>query len=164
MDVVALLIAHLEPSEAVQPGQCALNYPAISTEPLAGLDTPASNAWDDATSTQGLAAHSEVIALVSVQLARSFAGSSSRHANRLNRINGRFQHLAVMHIGCRLGYGERDALPVDHNMALRARFPAIRRIRAGLRSPPGAGTLAESSATRVQSILSASPRRSSNTW
>jgi hypothetical protein len=56
-----------------------------------------------------------------------------------------------------------DALPVDHNMALRARFASIRRIRPGFFAPPGAGTLAESSEARAQSILSASPKRSRST-
>jgi hypothetical protein len=39
---------------------------------------------------------------------------------------------------------ERDARPVDHNMALGARLSLIRWIRAGFCSPLLAGTLAES--------------------
>jgi len=48
-------------------------------------------------------------------------------------------------------------------MALRALFAAIRWIRPGRFAPPGAGTVAESKAALDQSILSASPSRSSNT-
>jgi hypothetical protein len=50
---------------------------------------------------------------------------------------------------------ERDALAVDHQMALAARFAAIRRVRANLLvrpSPPLAGTLEASRLARVQSI------------
>jgi hypothetical protein len=54
-------------------------------------------------------------------------------------------------------YRERDASLVCHNMALRARFSLIRRIRAGSLSPLFADTLAESRETLSQSIRSASP-------
>src|SRR5215208_1265238 len=43
-------------------------------------------------------------------------------------------------------------------MALRARFAAICRVRARILAPPGAATLAESSAALDQSIRLASPR------
>ncbi len=52
---------------------------------------------------------------------------------------------------------------VDHKMALRARFAAIRRIRPGLSAPFLAGMLALSRLALDQSILSASPSRSSST-
>ena len=60
-------------------------------------------------------------------------------------------------------YRERDASLVCHNMALRAHFSLIRRIRAGSLSPLFADTLAESRETLSQSIRSASPRRSRST-
>jgi hypothetical protein len=56
-----------------------------------------------------------------------------------------------------------DASAIDHKMALRARFAAIRRIRPGLIAPLFAGTLAASRLARDQSIWSASPNQSSNT-
>jgi hypothetical protein len=43
-------------------------------------------------------------------------------------------------------------------MARRARLPAIRRMRAGLCPPFGAGTVNESTEARLQSSLSASER------
>jgi hypothetical protein len=57
----------------------------------------------------------------------------------------------------------RDARPLDHNMALRARLSLICRIRSGSLAPLLAGTLAESREVRSQSICSASPRRSKRT-
>jgi hypothetical protein len=59
---------------------------------------------------------------------------------------------------------KRDTLGFDHKVALRARFSTIRRIRAGELAPLFAGTLALSSAARLQSIWSASPNQSSNSW
>jgi hypothetical protein len=59
--------------------------------------------------------------------------------------------------------GQRDSLPVGQHMALRARFAAIRRIRAGPRPPFFAGMAAESMQARDQSIWSASPSRSNKT-
>jgi hypothetical protein len=56
--------------------------------------------------------------------------------------------------------GERDAPSVRHNVALRARFATMRRIRPGFSTPLFAGTLAESSEALSHSIRLASPRRS----
>lgn len=49
-------------------------------------------------------------------------------------------------------YTEWDALSVDHNVALRARFSFIRRILANFVAPLLAGTVAESKEARSQSI------------
>ncbi len=67
----------------------------------------------------------------------------------------------VVDVGRRVPHRERDAASVDHNVALRALFAAIRRVRAGLFAPPGAGTAAESKEALPQSMRLASPRRSS---
>jgi hypothetical protein len=56
---------------------------------------------------------------------------------------------------------ERCPRPVIHNMALRARFAAIRRVQVGGSAPFLAAMDEESSAARLQSSLSASARRSS---
>jgi hypothetical protein len=75
-----------------------------------------------------------------------------------------FQHLRVMDVGHGVHHRQRDSLSVDHNMALRVRFAAIRWIRPGVCAPPRAGTLVESSEARDQATWSASPSRSSSTW
>jgi hypothetical protein len=164
MDVISPLIANLQPTVAIEPGQCPLHHPAVAPEALAGVDPPSGNARRDAPLAQGLPTTGEVIGFVRVQLVRSLPRSPSRTFDGLNGIDRRLQHSRVMDIGRRLGYGERDPVSVGHNMALRARFAAIRRIRSGFSAPPGAGTLAESSDARNQSIWSASPSRSSSTW
>jgi hypothetical protein len=68
-----------------------------------------------------------------------------------------------VYVGGSEHHTERDALPVDHKVALRARLSLIRRIRTGSCSPLFAGMLAESKEARSQSICSASPRRSKRT-
>jgi hypothetical protein len=55
-------------------------------------------------------------------------------------------------------------LGVDHQMALRPRFAAIRRIRPGVFAPLLAAILAESNEARDQSRCSACCKRLSNVW
>lgn len=57
------------------------------------------------------------------------------------------------------GHRQRKTRSVYYDMAFGADFAAIRRILAGLFAPPGAGTLALSSAARSQSMCPASCRR-----
>ena len=98
-----------------------------------------------------------------MQLVWSLARATPAAFDWEDLINGGLQHSYVMHIGCRQGYRQWDPFPLDHKMALRARFAAIRWIRPGFFAPPGAATVAESIAARDQSIWSASPRRFNKT-
>jgi hypothetical protein len=95
-------------------------------------------------------------------------GAHSRPASRLtyrrNGVNAAQHHSGIVHVGSTLHDRERDACGVDHKMALRARFASIRRVRAGLCPPFGAGTVNESTDARRQSSLSASESRPSRTW
>src|SRR5215212_7649684 len=114
---------------------------------------------------QGLSASREVVSLVGVQLLGAFARASTmRLANRFDGVYGLLQHLGVVDVGSRVDHRQRDAPSIYHNMALRALLSLIRRIRAGLLAPPGAGTLAESNDALCQSISSAFPRRSRSSW
>ena len=99
----------------------------------------------------------DVIPLVSMQFLRPFPPSAPWGANQRNRRQQWLKEHGVMAVGTAQEGGEGDALSVDHNMALRARFAFIRRIRSGFTAPFFAGTLAESSEARDQSIWSASP-------
>src|SRR5215213_1129224 len=91
--------------------------------------------------------------------ARRHRGKSTGPLDRLYSVHGFFEDLRVVDVCSREHYGERDAPSVRNNVALRARFSFIRRIRAGLRSPLFAGTLAESKEARSHSMRSAWPRR-----
>ncbi len=163
MDIWPSLISNLEPTEPIEPRESALHHPAVATEALTRLDPPTCDARDDAASPQRLSTAREIISLIRVQFVWPLPRASPRPPNRRDGIYCCLQQHRVVHIGSRLSHSKRNALAVDHKVALRARFATIRRVRAGFRAPPGAGTLAESNEARDQSIWSASPRRSSST-
>lgn len=164
MDVCSPLVAHLQPPEAAQPGQRALDHPAIAPQPLAGLDALARQTGRDATNSARPPTLGIIIPFVAMQFARPSAWSSAAAPNRRDGIQRGFKHLAIIHIGCRDDDGQWEAIPFDHQMALRARFAAIRRVGSACFAPPGAGTLAESSEARDQSRRPASLKRWSKVW
>ena len=69
-------------------------------------------------------------------------------ADGLDGVEGGEHHLRIVHVRGAHQDRERDAVGVDHKMALRALFAAIRWVLARFLPPPGAGTAAESSAAR----------------
>ena len=73
MDIGATFIADLQPTIPVEPGQRALDHPAMATEPFAGVDAFAGDPDPDVTTAQRGAAARDVVALVGMQLARAFA-------------------------------------------------------------------------------------------
>jgi hypothetical protein len=164
MDVWPSLVSHFEPTKSIQPRKSALHYPAVATESLTRLNPSTCDTRDDAASSQCLPTAREVVSLVCVQLVWPLPRPSPGPTNRRDGIYRCFQQHRVMHIGPRLRHCEGNSFSVDHKVALRARFATIRRVRAGFRAPPGAGTLAESNDARDQSIWSASPRRFSSIW
>src|SRR5215212_718778 len=160
MDVVSALVAHLQTPVAVQPRKCSLDHPSVSTQPLAGLDTAPGDARGDTPLPERFAASREVVSFVGMQLLRALAWPATRLSDRRDGVHDLLQDLRVMDVGSGVSHCERDSVPVDHNVALRALFALIRRIRSGLLTPRGAATLAESKEARSQSIWSASPKRS----
>ena len=155
MDVCAPLIAHLEPSKAIEPGQCPLDHPAIAPQPLTRLDATPSDARDDAragaTPAGSVSNHSPcphavslgvgVVALVAFQ---AVAAVGLRRPS--------LEPFRVMDIGPRDGHCQRQAVAIHDDVALGAQLATIRRILASRFAPPGAGTLALSSDARVQSM------------
>ena len=137
MDVVPPLIAHLEAPKAVQPRQSALYHPPVPAQPFARLDPTPGDAGGYAPLPQGLAAPGEVVALTRVQLLWAPARATARLADRRDGVHGLLQRLGIVDVGGGLDYRERDAPSVDHSMALRALFAAIRRVLAGLLAPRG---------------------------
>lgn len=92
----------------------------------------------------------EVVALVGVQFGWATSWPARALADRRHGIDQRFQELAVMPVGRRDFQGEGDAIGIDEDVALGARFAAVRRVRPGLLAPLFAGTLALSTAARSQ--------------
>jgi hypothetical protein len=92
----------------------------------------------------------EVVALVGVQFGWSTPWPSRTLADCRHGIDQRLQELAVMPVGRRNPQGEGDAIGIDEDVALGARFAAVRWVRPGLFAPLFAGTLALSTAARSQ--------------
>jgi hypothetical protein len=164
MNIIQPLISNPQPPIIVEPTSRALNYPAVTAQSLTAIYTFASyphfyTSLADCSTTSWI-----IIPFVTVQLLRPLARTPFGSLNRFNCINHPSKHLRVVNVSRSLSYCYRDALSVDHNMALRARFAAIRRIRPGRRAPFGAGTENESIQARLQSILSESPSLSNNCW
>jgi hypothetical protein len=142
----------------------ALHDPAVPAQPFTGVDHAPGDAGLDAAPAKVSPAEGIVAGLVGVELFRSAPRTSNRLADGRNGFNEILKKEAVVAVSGRELHRERDALPLDHKVALRARFAAIRRIRAGELPPLFAGTLALSSAARLQSIWLVSPRKLSSSW
>lgn len=89
MDVVAPLVAYLQPPVAVQPRQRPLHHPPVPAQPFAGLDAAPGDARDYAPFSESLSTPGEVVGLVGVQLLRALArATTTRLADRLNGVHG----------------------------------------------------------------------------
>jgi hypothetical protein len=161
MDVLTPLVPNGEAAELVEPREGAFDHPAMATKSSAGLDALAGDAHLDATAMQELTTARDVVRLVRVHLVWTLARPTARAFDGRNRVDQFLEDDAVVAVGAGDERGERGAPSIRNNVALRARFAAIRRVRPGRRAPLFAGMLALSRQARSQSIWSASPRRSS---
>ena len=167
MNIEPSLITDSQPTIVIEPGKCAFDHPPVPTQPFCALDATPGYTRSDASVPEGTPAPLIVIAFVRMQLGWSLTAASaklSRLLYRFYRIHNISQSVAVMDVGSSTDYRKGNSRTVDHNMALRARFSFIRRIRPGSFSPFLARTVAESTEARDQSILPASPNLSSSTW
>jgi len=164
VDVRPPLVAHRKSAVTGQPRQCSLHYPPVLSKLLAGVDPTSRDACGYAPLFECLTASREIVSLVGMQLVGALARSAlTRLANRRDGVHHLLQDLGIVNVGGGEDYRERDATSVRNNMALRARFSLIRRVRTGSLAPLLAGTLAESNDALSQSMQSASPRRSNST-
>ncbi len=161
MDVLASFIANGETAEAIEPSQCALYHPAMPFQALTVVHTAAGNPGHNGAPSAFGPAAPMIIGLVGVQFMRPAPGTSPAMPHRLHSIESGCEHQAVVPVSLTQAETERCARPVDHNMALRARFAAIRRVRAGGSAPFWASMDEALSEARLQSSWSASARRSS---
>ena len=151
MDVGAPLVADRKPAEAVQPGQRALDDPSVPPQPFAGLHASSCDPGPDRSGTTLGPAAAMIVGLVGMQPLGSLAGSTLAVPHTGHRVQGCSQHDAVVPVGRAQTDPKRGASAVDHKVALRARFAAIRWVRAGLGTPLFAGTDALSRLARLQS-------------
>ncbi len=165
MDVITPLIPNAQATKAVEPCARALHDPAVATQAFAAVNAAPCDTRNNATLPKSDAQLFRVIRFVGVE----FVGTLTRTTSALasdgtDGIHNCEHHPRVMHVRRAQQCRERDACAFDHNMALRPRFAAIRRIRSGLSAPFWAGAENASTEARDQSRRSASARRSSKTW
>lgn len=166
MNIQASLVANGQPPEVVEPCKRTLHHPTMPAELFAALDTASSNTRSDAPLSECCPVSLRVISLVGVQLMGSSARSApSLHTSLDGRdgINHHLQRLGVMNVGTSTSHREGNSCSADHNMALRAWFALIRRIRPCSLAPFLARTVAESREARDQSISPSACNLSSNT-
>lgn len=162
MDVGTALVANGQAAILGQPSKRALHHPAVPSQSVLSLDAFPGDPALDPASTQERPAARDVIALIRMELLWPLPPATPRRLDRGNGGDEALEEHRVVPVGAAQEGDEGDALSVDHNMPLRARFAFICWIRPGFTAPFFAGTLAESSEARVQSIWSASPNRSSS--
>jgi hypothetical protein len=163
MDIVSPLVTNRESTVFGDPRKRALHDPPVPSQFLRTLHTLSGYVPLDASFSQSSRALLIVVGFVGVHLIGTLPRSASRTLDRLDRVQKLLEDHRIVDVSGSGDHTERDARPLDHNMALRARLSLIRRIRAGCCSPLLAGTLAESKEARSQSICSVSPRRSKRT-
>jgi hypothetical protein len=164
VDVGSPLVADGQTTKLVQPGQRPFHDPAMATESLAGVDALARDPNADAVPTQEATTPWDIVRLVSMQLGRALPSLAARSPDARDGIDELLEDGAVMSVGAGQADRERGAASVRNKMALRARFAAIRRVRAGGTPPFLAGMLALSKQARSHSIWSAAPSSSSSVW
>ena len=163
MNIISAFITDFQTAKAIKPSQCSFHDPTMSAKLLTFVNPATCNSRENVALAQGLAIFLTVITFISIQLFRALTWPSKFLADCRDSIYHRLKHRSLVDVGSRVPYRQRDALPFDHKMALRARFSAIRRVRAGRFAPPGAGTLPASREARDQSSWSALANRSSRT-
>ena len=137
MNIRAPLIANLEPPKAIHLAMRPVYDPPVPAQVLRGVDAPPRNPRCNPLATQGAALRPRIVGLIGMQLGRPLAGPPTRPLDRFQRIQSRFHHRAVRDMSGREGEGQWNPLAVDHKMALRTRFAAIRWIRPGVLVPRG---------------------------
>ncbi len=164
MYIISTLKSNTEPLELVEPGAGSLDNPAMLSKGLAGVDAASGNPDLHAALAHSPAQYRIIVSLISIQLLRTLPWSASSLFYRLDCIKHYLKHLRIMRVCWRELCCKWNTLSLYHNMALRARFSAIRRIRPSLRSPRGAATQNESTHALLQSIISAWPSLSRSVW
>lgn len=171
MNVITTLIADGKPPVAVKPGEGALNHPSVPTQFLAALYSFTCYATLDPSLAKCRSASVIVIRFVSVPFVRAKARAASlpkRAFDRLDAVYHLLKHHRVMDVSTSQLHRKRYSFGFDHNMAFRARFALICGVAPNSRGlwvplfTPLAATVSLSRLALDQSILSASPRRSSS--
>ena len=162
MQIRPAFVADREPTIRQQPGERPLDYPPVSSKPSARILAPPGDAYLNAAFVQSPPAMREVVTFVRVQFLRTFAGpASAGQLNRRHCVQELLEYFAVVDVSRSKENSKREAGCVGQQVAFRARLATIGRIRPDLLAPFLAGTVAESTHARDQSMAPHRPSRSS---
>ena len=125
MDVGAALVADGEAAEAADPGECALDHPAVSSQTLAVLDAAPGDAGNDVALAAFAPAALVIVGFVGVPLAGPAAGPPARALEWGHGVQHGFHHGGVVAVGPGQADGQRSAVAVGEDMALGARTPTV---------------------------------------
>ena len=120
MDVVAAVVADEQSFELVQPGEGALDDPAVAAEPGAVLGLAASDLRCDATPPELAAMAVVVVTAVGTQAFRSAARPADLDAHRWDTVDQRDQLRDVVAVAASDRPGERDPARVYEKVMLGA--------------------------------------------
>jgi hypothetical protein len=152
VDVGAAVVADEQPLELVQPGEGALDDPAVAAKAGAVLGLAARDLRSDATSAELAAAAAVVVGTVGSDACGPSSRSADLAAYRRDAIDERDQLGAVVAVAARELPRERDPGRVDKEVVLGAVSGSINRARARRAAPFFACTWLESATARDHSI------------
>jgi hypothetical protein len=163
VDLAASFVADEQPLEVVQPGEGALDDPAVAAESGAVLGLAASDHRLNAVVSD----ESTVFVVVVAPVGDHAVGTATRRArpagHRRHCLQERDQLGDVVAVAARDRAGERDPARVDEQVVLGAVSGSINRARARLGAPFFACTWLESATARDHSISPAARKRESST-
>jgi hypothetical protein len=155
VDVSAAFVAGPEPLEGVQPGEAALDYPALAAQARAMGDPAAGDPRGDAALAELSAVDVVVIAAVGEQLPRSPARPPASTADRWDGLDERDELGDVVAVAAGQADRQRDAAGVADQVVLGAGPAAVDRGGADVAPPLRARMWEPSTAHRSRS---SSPR------
>jgi hypothetical protein len=127
VDVAAALVAGAQPLEGVQPGEAALDDPAVAAQARAVRDAAAGNPRGDTAGAQLAAVDVVIVAAVGEQLPRTAARPATAAADRWDGLDQWDQLGDVVAVAAGERDREQDAAGVADQMVLGARTAAVNR-------------------------------------
>lgn len=125
------LVPDGEAAVAEEPGDRPFDLPAVSAEPLAGFDSRAGDAWDDAAAAQPPQVLGGVVGLVRAELAGTAPARPAPRPDRGYAQDQRQQSLTVMDVRTRHTERQGQALSVGQDVQLAALLAPVDRIAPG---------------------------------
>ena len=114
-------VAQGESAVSGEPGQGAFDFPAVSTEAFAGVDSTAGDAGRDCALTQPGAMFGRVVGLIGAELGRPAASGAAAGADRGNANDHGDEGLAVVQVRTGHADDKRDAFGVGQDVNLSSR-------------------------------------------